>query len=380
MPYNMYPEQQAIRDDVKEFCEREILPVSAEWDQMPEPRKYPFEIYRKMGDVGFIGYATPKEYGGQGRSNLDYITVIEELSYHDAAFGLLCAIGELATFSITHFGSEEQKQKYLPKCMSGEYVASFVLTEPDAGSDAAHCTTEAVETDSEYVLNGEKIFIMHGDAAHIAVVFCRIKDKPKMSAFIVETDQPGWQATTLKQKLGMRAATTARIILKDVKVPKENLLGDVGRGFRYAMTTLDGARIGVGAQAVGLSQRALDESVAYAKKRIAFGQPVAKLQAIQWMIADMSVKLEAARMMTYKAAHMQDKGEKFSFEAAQCKLFCSEVANFCVDKAMQIHAGYGYIGEFSPIEKLYRDQRVLEIYEGTSEIQRLIIAANVIGR
>jgi butyryl-CoA dehydrogenase len=380
MPYNIDPKQQAVRDYCKEFAEKEIRPVSREYDQMPEPRKYPFEVYRKMGEAGLIGFATPKEYGGEGKSHLEYNTMLEELCYHDPAFGLLCAIGELATHSITAYANEELKKKYLPDCLNGKHVASFVLTEPQAGSDAANCETTATETDDGYVINGEKIFIMHGDAAHIAVVFCRIKDKPKMSAFIVETDQPGYQARGLEQKLGMRAATTAAVTLKDCKVPKENLIGDMGRGFRYAMATLDGARIGVGAQAVGLSQRVLDESVAYAKKRVAFGAPIAKLQAIQWMIADMATQLEAARVMCYKAAVLQDAGERFSLAAAQCKLFCSEVSRFCADRAMQIHGGYGYIGEFSDIEKLYRDQRVLEIYEGTSEIQRLVIAANVIGR
>jgi butyryl-CoA dehydrogenase len=255
-----------------------------------------------------------------------------------------------------------------------------VLTEPEAGSDAANQKTLAEETDDGFVINGEKIFIMHGDVADIGVVFCKVKDKPKLSAIVVETDQPGWQARTLKNKMGMRAATTGGVILKDVKAPKENLLGEFGKGFRYAMTTLDSARIGVAAQGVGVAQRALDESVAYAKKRHAFGAPIAKLQAIQWMIADMSTRLEAARGLCYKAAQMQDRGERYSLEAAQAKLFCSETAGFCVDRAMQIHAGYGYIGEFSVIEKLYRDQRVLEIYEGTSEVQRLVIAGNVIGR
>lgn len=380
MPYNIDPKQQAVRDYTRKFAEEVIRPVSREYDQMPEPRRYPFEVYRKMGEAGLIGYATPKEYGGEGKSHLEYATMIEELCYHDPAFGLLCAIGELATHSISSFATEDLKKKYLPDCLNGKHVTSFVLTEPQAGSDAANCETTATETDNGYVINGEKIFIMHGDAAHIAVVYCRIKDKPKMSAFIVETDQPGYQARGLVQKLGMRAATTAAVTLKDCQVPKENLIGDVGRGFRYAMATLDGARIGVGAQAVGLSQRALDESIAYAKKRVAFGAPIAKLQAIQWMIADMSTQLEAARMMTYKAAVLQDAGERFSLESAQCKLFCSEVSRFCIDRAMQIHGGYGYIGEFSDIEKLYRDQRVLEIYEGTSEIQRLVIAGNVIGR
>jgi butyryl-CoA dehydrogenase len=380
MPHNIDPNQQAVRDEVRAFAEKEIYPVSEHWDRMPEPREFPRELYRKLGRVGFLGYNAPKEYGGGGHSNLDFNTLVEELCYHDAAIGLLCAVCELATYPILHFGSDEQKKKYIPDCLTGEKIPAFILTEPEAGSDAANVQTTAVEKDDGYVISGEKTFIMHGDVADIGVLYCKIEGKPKLSAIIVETDQPGWEARTLRHKMGMRAATTGGIIIKDVKAPKENLMGEIGKGFRYAMGTLDGARIGVAAQGVGLCQRALDESVKYAKKRHAFGQPIAKLQAIQWMIADMSTRLEAARMLTYKAALMQDKGERFSLEAAHAKLYASETANFCVDKAMQIHGGYGFIGEFSPIEKMYRDQRVLEIYEGTSEVQRLVIAGNVIGR
>jgi len=380
MPFNVDPSQQAVRDEVAEFAKKEIYPVSEQLDQMPEPRKFPKELYRKLGAAGFIGYNTPKEFGGQGKSNLDYITLIEELCYHDAGVGLLCAVGELATFPILYFANDEQKKKYLPDCVSGKRIPAFVLTEPNAGSDAANVQTTAVENGGNFVINGEKIFIMHGDVADLAVLFVKVEGKPKMSAILVETDQPGWEPRTLKNKMGMRAATTGGIYLKDVKAPVSNLMGEYGKGFRYAMMTLDGARIGVAAQGVGIAQRALDESIAYAKKRIAFGAPIAKLQAIQWMIADMSTRLEAARCLTYKAVQLQDKGEKFSLEAAHAKLFAAEAANFCVDKAMQIHGGYGYIGEFSMIEKLYRDQRVLEIYEGTSEVQRLVIAGNVIGR
>lgn len=381
MDKNIDPRQQAIRDMVKEFAEKEIYPVSDELDRMPEPRKFPKELYKKIGAAGFIGLNMPKELGGQGKSHLEYITLVEELCYHDAAIGLLCAVAELATFPILNFGSEEQKKKYVPDCSSGRRIPAFVLTEPNAGSDAANQSTVAVDKGDHYLVNGEKIFIMHGDVAELGVLFCKVEGQPKLSAMIVDdTAQSGWQARTLKNKMGMRAATTGGIILKDVKVPKENLLGEYGKGFRFAMTTLDSARIGVAAQGVGIAQRALDESVAYAKKRQAFGAPIAKLQAIQWMIADMATRLEAARCLTYKAVLKQDAGEKFSLEASMAKLFATEAANFCVDRAMQIHAGYGFIGEFSPIEKLYRDQRVLEIYEGTSEVQRLVIAGNVIGR
>ncbi|MDH3892572.1 MAG: acyl-CoA dehydrogenase family protein [candidate division Zixibacteria bacterium] len=380
MNKNVDERQQAVRDEVKAFAEKEMYPVSRQLDEMPEPRTFPHELYKKLGDAGFIGYVMPKEYEGQGKSSLEYITLVEELCYHDAAIGLLAAVAELATHPIIYYASDEHKKKYVPDCAMGRRIPSFVLTEPNAGSDAASLTTVAVETDDGYVINGEKTFIMHGDVCDLGVLFCKIEGKPKLSAFIVDCDQPGWQGRTLANKMGMRAATTGGIILKDVKVPKENLLGEIGRGFRYAMGTLDSARVGVAAQGVGIAQRALDESVSYAKKRVAFGAPIAKLQAIQWMIADMAVRLEAARALTYKAAQMQDRGEKFSVEAAMAKLYASEASNFCVDRAMQIHSGYGYIGEFTQIEKIYRDQRVLEIYEGTSEVQRLVIAGTIIGR
>jgi butyryl-CoA dehydrogenase len=380
MNKNLDPRQEAVREEVKAFAEKEMFPVSEELDRMSEPRKFPTELYKKIGAAGFIGYCMPKEYEGGGKSFLEYITLVEEMCYYDAAIGLLCAVGELATHPILYYANDDLKKKYVPDCATGRRIPAFVLTEREAGSDAANVQTEAVEKGDHYVINGEKIFIMHGDVAEVGIVFCKVKDKPKMSAFIVETNQPGWEPRTLKNKMGMRAATTGGIFLKDVKVPKENLLGEFGKGFRYAMGTLDSARIGVAAQGVGIAQRALDESVAYSKKRIAFGAPIAKLQAIQWMIADMATRLAAARHLTYSAARAADAGEHFSLEASMAKLYASETANFCVDRAMQIHGGYGYIGEFSAIEKLYRDQRVLEIYEGTSEVQRLVIAGNIIGR
>ncbi len=380
MPYNVDPKQQSVRDEVKAFAEKEIYPVSQELDRLSEPRTFPIDLYHKLGRTGFIGYAMPTEFGGQAKSHLEYITLIEELCYHDPTVSLLCAVGELATFPILHFGTDAQKKKYVPDCAGGTRLPAFVLTEPEAGSDAANQTTEATENGGNYVVNGEKMFIMHADVADLAVVFCKIKNQPELSALIVDDcSQSGWQKRTLKHQLGTRAAASGAITLRDVTVPKENLLGEMGQGSRYAMMTLDSARIAVAAQGVGIGQRALDEACAYSKKRIAFGAPIAKLQAVQWMIADMATRLEAARCLTYQAAQMQDKGERFSLEAAQAKVYASESARFCVDRAMQIHAGYGYIGEFSVIEKLYRDQRVLEIYEGASEVPQLLIAGNVLG-
>jgi len=381
MTYNVDPQlQQPIRDMMREFCPKEIEPLGLKHDR--EPDGFAHDIFKKLAAKGLVGFVMPREYGGQNRKKLEYATMIEELAYFDAPSSLLAAVPQLAVDPIQNFGTEEQKRKWIPKAATGEWIPSFALTEPNAGSDAANQTLEIDDRGDHYLLNGEKIFIMHGDVCHYAVTFGRLKsdtgDRPRVSAIIVPADSPGFEGSTLKHKMGMRYATTGRIKYTNVKVPKENFLGEPGKGFRMAMQTLDGARIGIAAQSVGIAQRALDEAIAYAKKRIAFGAPIAKLQAIQWMIADMSVRVEAARMLTYKAAQLQDAGESINLAASQAKLFASEAANFCVDRCMQIHSGYGYIGEFSVAEKLYRDQRVTEIYEGTSEIQRLVIAGNLL--
>ncbi|UCG61176.1 MAG: acyl-CoA dehydrogenase family protein [Candidatus Zixiibacteriota bacterium] len=381
MDKNIDPRQQAIREVVKDFAEKDIHPVSQELDRASEPREFPKSLYEKLGAAGFIGMSLPKEFGGQGKSHLEYVTLIEELSYHDAAVGLLCAVGELAASSILRFGDDKQKKRYVPDCITGGKVVAFVLTESETGSDAAMLKTVAVDKGDHYLVSGEKIFIQHGDVADIGVVFCKMENQSEPSALIVDdTGQSGWQARTLKNKMGMRASTVGGIILKEVKVPKENVLGEPGRGASFAAEALDNARIVVAALSIGMAQRALDESAAYAKARHAFGQPIAKLQAIQWMIADMATRLAAGRAMVYDVARRQDAGEDYSIKGSMARLFTAETANFCVDRAMQIHAGYGYIGEFSPIEKLYRDQRALELYEGSSEVQQLVIADNVIGR
>ncbi len=386
--YNVDECQQPIRDRVAEFAKKHIEPIAKELDHRDDPDRFAMDIYRILGKEGYIGMRMPKEYGGSGVSALEYTTLVEELCFHDPPICLLGSVAELATYPIYTFGSEKQKKKYVPRCASGEWVPAFALTEPDAGSDAINQKTTAVLEGDEYVINGEKIFIMHGDVADVIVLFLRVtgvkedeKASRRISAIIVETKEngkpiPGFKAATLKKKMGMRAATTGRLWFDNVRVPKENLLGEIGKGFKIAMNTLDGARVGVAAQGLGIAERAFHEAVGYAKKRICFGSPIARLQAIQWMIADMATRIEAARLLTYKAAQLQDKGEKFTIEASHAKLYCSEVAGFCVDRAMQIHAGYGYIGEFSIIEKLYRDQRIMEVYEGTSEIQRLVIAGS----
>ncbi len=377
MTYNMVESQQKVREMAREFGQKEITPVAVELDRREE--EFPRDLFKKMAKAGFMAYPMAKEYGGMGKSKIEYVTLIEEISWFDASSALIMAVDNLASYPIEAFGSEEQKKKYLPKMASGEIIGAFGLTEPNAGSDAANQQTTAKVDGDSFVINGEKIFIMHGDVADLVVLFAKIVEegeKDKVSAILLEKGTPGFSSEKLKWKMGMRTATTGRLKLENVRVPRSNLLGEAGKGFKMALKTLDGARIGVAAQAVGLAQRAFDESVKYAKTREQFGALIAKLQAIQWMIADMSTRLEAARLLTYKVALMEDKGERVGLAAAQAKLFASETANFCVNKAMQIHGGYGYIGEFSEIEKLYRDQRVTEIYEGTSEVQRLVIAAN----
>ncbi|HUU44647.1 MAG TPA: acyl-CoA dehydrogenase family protein [Acidobacteriota bacterium] len=380
--FNVDDRQQAVRDMVREFAAKEIVPIARDLDRRPEPQQFPHDLYRKLAAQGFIGYPLPKECGGQGKSAIEYTTLGEELTFWDPPINLLAAVAVLATEPICMFASEEQKKKYVPKCISGEIIPAFALTEPEAGSDASNQSTEAVMDGNDFVINGEKIFIMHGDVANLYVLFGKVNEpgvKDKISTWLVEDNgNCGIRKETLQYKMGMKAATTGRIWFKDVRIPQTAMMGERSRGFRYAMQTLDSARIGVAAQGLGIAERALHESIGYAKKRQAFGAPLANLQAIQWMIADMHTRVEATRGLVYRAAMLKDKGEKFSQDASVAKLYAAEAAGFCVDRAMQIHAGYGYIGEFSIIEKLYRDQRIMEIYEGTSEIQRLVIAMSLL--
>ncbi|MDH4223336.1 MAG: acyl-CoA dehydrogenase family protein [candidate division Zixibacteria bacterium] len=376
MSFNLDEKQQAVRDLARGFGEKHIAPIAKEMDR--KPPEFPMDLFMKMADAGFLAFPVKKEYGGLGKSKIEYVTLIEEIASFDASSAIIMAVNNLAGAPIESFGTEEQKKKYLPSMCSGEMAGAFALTEPNAGSDAANQQTTAKVEGDYFIINGEKIFITSGNIADIIVVIAKILEdgeKEKVSAILVEGKTPGLTSEELKWKMGLRASTTARLKFNNVKVPRANLLGEAGKGFRLALQTLDGARVGVAAQAVGIAQRAFDESIKYSKTRVQFGAPIAKLQAIQWMIADMGTRLEAARMLTYKAALMEDKGEKISREAAQAKLFASEASNFIVDRAMQIHGGYGYIGEFSEIEKLYRDQRITEIYEGTSEVQRLVISS-----
>ena len=381
MVYNWVPEQQEVRDTVKAFCEEHVVPFSQQWDRRPP--EFPEDIFQKMAKAGFVGFPTAKKYDGEGQSKIRYATLIEEMSKYDAAIGVVMAVAVLASYPIEEFGTEEQKMKYLPPMSRGEMKGAFALTEPESGSDAANQQMTAVDKGDHYLVNGEKIFITSGNVADAVVLICKILpdedtplEKGKVSSIIFDDKSAeGYTTEVIKYKLGIRASTTGRLFFKDVKIPKENRLGEVGKGFRIAMNTLDGARIGIASQALGIAQRAYDESVKYAKQRVQFGRPIAKLQAIQWMVADMATRIDAARLLVYRCAMMEDRGEKFAKEAAMAKLYASETADFCADCAMQIHGGYGYCGDFSDIERIYRDARITRIYEGTSEIQRLVIAS-----
>jgi butyryl-CoA dehydrogenase len=379
MKLELNDQQKMIQKMVREFAEKEIAPVAADLDKTGE---YPTKILEKMAKLGLLGIIIPTEYGGAGLDIISYATVIEEISKKCASTGVITSVhNSLVAYPIMKYGTDEQKKKYLPILASGEKIGAFAGTEPNAGSDLGGMQTKAVLKGNHYIINGDKCFITSGDKAGIFIVFA-VTDKEAgtkgISAFIVESNTPGFKVGSLFDKMGINANHVTELIFENMKVPKENLLGKEGEGFKIALSTLDGGRIGIAAQAVGISQAALDESIGYSKQRQQFGRPIAKFQAIQWMIADMATRIEAARFLVYNAAFKKDKGERFSKEAAMAKLFASETAMDCVIKAVQIHGGYGYTKEYT-VERLFRDAKITEIYEGTSEVQRMVISGSLLG-
>ncbi|MCD6554368.1 MAG: acyl-CoA dehydrogenase [Chloroflexi bacterium] len=371
-------EHEMMRKMVRDFAEKDVAPLAAELDEKGE---VPFENIKTMGRLGLLGLTAPEEYGGCGADTISYVIAIEELSKACASTAIVMAVqNSLVNYGLTKFGTEEQKQKYLTKLVTGEWIGAFALTEPGAGSDAAAQRTTAVRDGDFYVLNGTKHFITNGGFADVVIVFA-MTDKSRgsrgISAFIVEKTFPGFSVGKEENKMGIRGTNTSELIFEDCRVPAENLLGKEGQGFKIAMIALDAGRIGVGAQAVGIAQAAFEAAVEYAKTREQFGGPISRLQAIQWMIADMATRIEAARLLVYNAALKKDSGERFTKEAAMAKLYASETADFVVDRALQIHGGYGYMKEY-PVERYYRDARITRIYEGTNEIQRLVIAHQVL--
>ena len=376
---NFTEEQSMLKDMVHDFAENEIRPIAGEIDETCE---FPVKTVQKMGELGLLGIPFPEEYGGAGMDNVSYIIAVEEISRVCGSHGItLAAHISLGCYPIYLFGTEEQKQKYLTPLTQGDGLGSFGLTEPNAGSDAGGTQTTAVLDGDHYVLNGSKQFITN--AAYCRNVVCtavtdKVDGKKKISSFIVETGTPGFSIGKKENKMGVRGSDTCMLIFEDCRVPKENLLGKEGQGFRQFLTILDGGRISIGALALGIAQGAYEESVKYAKERQAFGKTIGQLQAIQFMIADMATEIQAARHLIYDAARLEDEDKPFIRESAMAKLYASEVAMRVTHKAIQIHGGYGYVKDY-PVERMYRDAKICTIGEGTSEIQRIVIARDVLG-
>jgi len=378
MDFELTDEQQLIRDAVREFAETEVTPIAAELDR---DHRFPYELLPKLAEMNLMGMPYPEKEGGAGADYVSYVIAIEEISRACASTGIIMsAHTSLATWPIFKFGTEAQKDQYLQDMASGRRLGAFALTEPGAGTDAGAGTATATLRADGYALNGSKMFITNAPYADVYVVFAKTdpeRGTRGMSAFIVEKDTPGFSVGEAEHKLGIRGSSTPPVYFADCRIPKEALLGGEGDGFKIAMQTLDGGRIGVSAQALGIAQAALDASIAYAKERVQFGKPIANLQAIQWMIADMALEVDAARLLVYRAASCVDNGRPYSTEGAMAKLFASEAATRVAGKAIQIHGGYGYTESY-PVERNYRDAKITELYEGTSEVQRMVIARSAL--
>ncbi len=378
MDFTLDKQHEMARTLFRDFAQNEVKPLAQEID---ETERFPMETVQKLGKYGMMGVPIPREFGGQGCDTLTYVLLVEELSKVCGTTGVIVsAHTSLCADPIYKFGTDEQKAKYLPDLVSGKKVGAFCLTEPGAGTDASGQQTKAVLDGDHYVLNGSKIFITNGGVAETFVVFA-MTDKSMgtkgISAFIVEKDFPGFSVGTLEKKMGIRASSTTEIIFQDCIVPKENMLGVEGKGFSLAMKTLDGGRIGIAAQALGIAAGALDCTVNYVKERKQFGKPIAKFQNTQFQLADMATRVEAARNLVYKAAIAKDTQKVFSVEAAMAKLFAAEAAMAVTTKAVQLHGGYGYTREYD-VERMMRDAKITEIYEGTSEVQRMVISGNLL--
>ena len=377
MDFTLSKEQELVRQMVREFAENEVKPIAAEIDETEE---FPMENVKKMAKLGFFGIPFKPEYEGAGGDSLSYILAVEELSKVCATTGvILSAHVSLCASVIDAFGTPEQKAKYLPDLASGRKLGAFGLTEPNAGTDAAGQQTTAVLEGDHYVLNGSKGFITNGGVADTFIIFAmtdRSQGTRGISAFIVEKDFPGFSIGKRENKLGIRASSTTELIMENCIVPKENLLGKEGKGFGIAMKTLDGGRIGIAAQALGIAEGAFEEAVNYMKERKQFGKPLSAFQGLQWMMAELEVKIEAARHLVYKAAWLKDQGLPYTVDAARAKLFASEVAMEVTTKAVQAFGGYGYTKEY-PVERMMRDAKITEIYEGTSQVQKMVISGNL---
>ena len=379
MNFELTDAQRAVQETVREFAEREIRPIAHLYDEKSE---FPWEIVNKMAPLGLLGMIFPEEYGGAGMDYVSYALALEEIARHDGGVALTVAShNSLCSNHIYLAGSEEQKRKYLVPLARGEKLGAWGLTEPGSGSDAASLQTAAAWKGDRWILNGTKNFITQGTVASVYVIMAitdRNRGKQGISAFILEKGTPGFRPGRKEVKMGVRCSDTAQLLMEDAEIPPENLLGEVHHGFLDTLKILDGGRIGIAAMAVGLGRGALEESVKYSKERQQFGQPISRFQAIQWKLADMATEIEAARLLTLRAAAMKDRSLPMTKESAMAKLFASEVGMRACTQAIQIHGGYGYLRDF-PVERYFRDVKLTEIGEGTSEIQRIIIARQLLG-
>lgn len=375
MNFNLTEDQKMMQEMFREFAVKEVKPIAAEVD---EEERFPKETIPKMAEIGMLGIPVPEELGGAGLSNMEYILAVEELSKVCATTGvILSAHTSLCIWPIMEYGTEEQVKKYVPALAAGEKLGAFGLTEPAAGTDSASQKTVAEDKGDHWLINGSKIFITNGSEAEVFVVFA-MTDKSAgtrgISAFIIEKGMPGFSIGSHEKKMGIRGSATTELVFEDCKVPKENLLGEVGKGFKVAMTTLDGGRIGIAAQALGIAQGAIDETIEYVKIREQFGRRISQFQNTQFELAAMQTKVDAARLLVYRAAFTKDAGEAYSHMAAMAKLFASETASDVTRRCVQLYGGYGFTREY-PVERMMRDAKITEIYEGTSEVQKMVISA-----
>ncbi|MHB1043946.1 MAG: acyl-CoA dehydrogenase [Eubacteriales bacterium] len=378
MPFMLTEEQRMVRDTVRKLAQTEIAPRAAGYDSRHE---YPWNNLKKMGDLGLMGMPIPEEYGGAGYDFLSYILTIEEISKACASTGVILAVHtSVASLPILYFGTAEQIRRYLPKLASGEWIGAFALTEPNAGSDASNISTTARLDGGHYIVNGSKIFITSGGQAGLYITFVtldRSKGRNGITCLIIEKDTPGFSIGKIEEKMGLCASQTAELVFENARVPVENLLGREGEGFKVAMALLDGGRIGIGAQGLGIAQAALDAAVDYSKQRVQFGGTIASFEGIRFMLADMATQVDAARLLVYRAARMKDLGLPYGSEASMAKMFATDTAMKVTTDAVQIFGGYGYCKDY-PVERYMRDAKITQIYEGTNQIQRLVIAKNLL--
>ncbi len=377
MSFKLTEEQRMIQSMVRDLARTKFAPKAMERDKTKE---FPADNLKKLGELGLMGMMVPPEYGGSGADTVSYVVALAEVAYACASTAVVMSVhNSIVCESILRSGTEDQKKKYLPRLASGEILGAFALTEPNAGSDPSRQTTKAVFEGDSYVLNGTKRFTTTGKNAGLIIVTAKTDEAAHhkgISAFLIERDVPGLTVGPLEDKMGLRASDTADLIFEDCRIPAENRLGNEGDGFLIAMTGLDGGRIGIAAQSIGVAQAAFDAAVQYAREREQFGRSISKFQGLRWMIADMATEIEAARLMMLSAAEMKDNAENYTLQASMAKLYASEMVNRITAKAIQIHGGYGFTKEY-PVERFYRDARVFTIYEGTSEIQRVVISNHI---